>query len=69
MPRIGDGLALTFDLKWALTIGAALVSLGGILYQNNELAKDVARLEAKQTQMNDAVVSVVQTLRNNGTIR
>lgn len=69
MPRVADGTTITFDLKWAITVGAALVSLGGILYQNNELSKDVARLEAKQTAMNDAVVSVVQTLRNNGTIR
>jgi len=69
MPRITDSMTITLDLKWAVALGAALLSLGGILWQNNELAKDVARLEAKQTEMNNAMVGVVQTLRNNGTIR
>lgn len=69
MPKIADGTTITFDLKWALTVAAALISLGGIIWQNNELAKDVARLEAQQSETKDAVIGVVQTLRNNGTIR
>lgn len=69
MPKITDGTTVTTDIKTLVMLASMALALGGILYQNNELRKDVAALETKVTTMNDAIVGVVQTLRNNGTIR